>query len=332
MPQADRPYQQDPVRPLRPSRAATPDALVRALGGCGFQGRRLARATDIWEAMCRDQDCLKVLTLAGALVPAGMGEVLCELIEGGAVDAVVSTGANVIHDFVDSVVDGGHWLGTDHADDDDLRRQKINRVFDVYIAEQDYEEAEALLNRKLEEAGWTERTFLPSELVAALGEWAPRRCLVRVAAEHGVPIFVPAISDSELGINVATARVVRGHQNAFDEVGDIQRFAEVIGARRRWGTVILGGGVPRNWAQQVFPYLEAVAKARGEPPERWPGYHYGIQITTDRPDFGGLSGCTFSESKSWGKYDPAARFLAVVCDATIALPLIATALLQRLRA
>ena len=328
----DRSYMRHKVRPLRPSEARSPDDLVRALGHCGFQGRKLSQCTDIWEAMCRDEGCLKVMTLAGAMTPAGMGEVICELMEGGAVNAIISTGANVIHDFVNSVVDVGHWLGTEHADDDDLRKHKINRVFDVYIAEADYEAAEALVNERLEERGWTDRTFRPSELIRALGEWAPRRSMVKVAAECDVPIFVPAISDSEIGINVATARVIRGHNNAFDEIGDLARFGELITTRTRWGTIILGGGVPRNWAQQVFPYLEAVAKARGEPLNQWPGYHYGIQITTDRPDFGGMSGCTFSESKSWGKYDFDARFLACVCDATIALPLMATSLLQRLQA
>ena len=95
------------------------------------------------------------------------------------------------------------------------------------------------------------------------------------------------------------------------------------------GLVSIGGGVPRNWAQQVYPYLNMKVKDRRVKAE---GYHYGVRITTDRPEFGGLSGCTISESKSWGKYETRAVEASLICDATIALPLLTSALLQRLKA
>jgi len=322
-------FRENKVRPLDPRGLTSIDDLCRALAGCGFQGRKLSRSADVWEAMCRDGDCVKILTLAGAMVPAGMGEVVMRLIEARAVDVVVSTGANITHDYVNAVVDQGHYLGSEYEDDDELREHRTNRIFDVYIPEDHYEAGENYLLDVLRKEGIRDRTFSTAEFTRLLGERVKRRSIVKVAAENGVPIFVPAASDSELGIALAVYRKRDGFRIAFDEVSDIESFAEIIRSKPSCGCVVVGGGVPRNWAQQVFPYLDVLG--RSDPNARvFPGYSYGVRISTDRPEFGGLSGCTFEESKSWGKYAKGARFESVVCDATIALPILASALLARL--
>ena len=318
------------VRPIDPSATTSVDALCRALAGGGFQGRKLSRVVDVWELMCADDECLKVLTLAGAMVPAGMGEIVMQLVEAGVVDVIVSTGANVTHDYVNAVVDQGHYLGSEFEDDDALRRQRTNRIFDVYIPEDHYETGETYLHDLFEREGIHERQFSTSEFTRFLGERLERRCLLSVAAAQDVPIFVPAISDSELGLTVAIYRRQFDARVSFDEIGDIERFGALVRQQPRCGCAIVGGGVPRNWAQQIFPYLDVLARLNDEASE-FPGFSYGVRISTDRPEFGGLSGCTFEESKSWGKYATEARFESVVCDATIALPMVATALLERLR-
>ncbi|HVR75368.1 MAG TPA: deoxyhypusine synthase family protein [Planctomycetota bacterium] len=322
-------FREHKVRPFDPRTVKTVDQLCLALAGCGFQGRKLSRAVDVWEAMCADTGCIKVLTLAGAMVPAGMGETIMRLIEGGAADVIVSTGANVTHDFVNAVVDQGHYLGSEYADDDELREHRTNRIFDVYIPEDHYESGENFLLGVFQKEGIRERKFSTAEFTRFLGERLPRRSFVTVAARCNVPIFVPAASDSELGIALAVYRKRDGIHVSFDEVSDIERFAELIRSKPRCGCIVVGGGVPRNWAQQIFPYLDVLS--RSDPDARaFPGYSYGVRISTDRPEFGGLSGCTFEESKSWGKYAAEARFESVVCDATIALPILACALLERL--
>ena len=318
------------VEPLSPRDVTTPDELCRALAGCGFQGRKLSRIVDLWEKMAQDKDCLNVLSLAGALVPAGMGEILMQLVEGGAVDAIVSTGANVTHDFVNAIVDQGHYLGSEFENDDVLRQERTNRIFDVYIPEDHYETGQDFLLKLLRQENIRDRQFSTSEFTRFLGEHCPRRCLLSVALEKNVPIFVPAVSDSELGICVAIYRKLDGAKVSFDEVGDIEHYSKIIRTKPRCGCIILGGGVPRNWAQQVFPYLDVLSRGEAEE-SRFHGFQYGVRISTDRAEFGGLSGCTFEESKSWGKYTADARFESVVCDSTIALPLVATALLERLR-
>lgn len=159
----------------------------------------------------------------------------------------------------------------------------------------------------------------------------PGRSILTAAARHGVSLFVPAISDSELGLNVVSAgvqgKLPGGGRIEFSTLNDVELFASMVVKKKKSGLVSIGGGVPRNWAQQVYPYLNM--KVRDERVNA-DGYHYGVRITTDRPEFGGLSGCTISESKSWGKYENRAVEASVICDATIALPLLASALFQRL--
>jgi deoxyhypusine synthase len=319
------------VAPLDPAKITSVDDLCRALAGCGFQGRKLSRAAEVWEAMCRDKECLKIMTLSGAMVPAGMGEVIMRLIEARAIDVLISTGANMTHDFVNAVVDQGHYQGSEHEDDDALRAERTNRIFDVYIPEVHYERGEDWLLGLLRREGITERSFSTAEFTRFLGERLERRSILSVAASHGVPVFVPAISDSELGIALAIYRERDGISVRFDELGDIPLLGRMIEENPRCGTVVVGGGVPRNWAQQVFPFLDIVHReSLADNP--YPGFSYGVRISTDRPEFGGLSGCTFEEAKSWGKYSSGARFESVVCDATIALPILAAALLARLGA
>ena len=324
-------FRVEKVRPVDPRGVSSIDQLCRALGGCGFQGRKLSRAVDVWENMLNDPSCTKVLALAGAMVPGGMGEVVISLVEERLVDVIISTGANVTHDFVNAVVGQGHYLGSEHEDDDELRKHRTNRIFDVYIPEDHYESGENFLLGLFRREGITERRFSTAEFTKFLGERLPGRSILQAAARSGVPIFVPAASDSELGIALAVYRKREGIQVSFDEVSDIERFAEIIRSRPTCGCVVVGGGVPRNWAQQVFPYLDVLAHTQ-EGAKTFPGYSYGVRIATDRPEYGGLSGCTFEESKSWGKYASHARFESVVCDATIALPLIVCALLERKKA
>ena len=59
------------------------------------------------------------------------------------------------------------------------------------------------------------------------------------------------------------------------------------------------------------------------------GHKYAIQFVVDAPNWGGLSGCTFEEAVSWGKIAVDARMVSVLCDATIALPMAAAAVLTR---
>lgn len=323
-----------PIVPIDPETARSAEAILTALGECSFQGRSLALALDVLETMARDGGCGVVLTLAGAMVPAGMGRVVGRLIERGVVDAIVTTGANVSHDMVNAAKGGaGHYLGSADADDDELYRHRINRIYDTNLPEDNYHAAEVLL-----EELWRERAkghavgeeplvLAPSEVFEHTGRALADRGaggFMAAAAVAGVPIFCGATSDSEFCLNLAKFRHRGWLSLILDEIADLFRFGEWIRSRKRRGCLIVGGGVPRNWAQQIFPLLDMIEDAE------YPGYDFGVRISTDNVVYGGLSGCTISESKSWGKYGREARFAEVSCDATIALPLLAAALFDRL--
>ncbi len=324
-----------PILPLDPSAVTTVDDTLRAMGGCSFQARQLSMAVDVLEAVVQDEDAVSVLALSGAMVPAGMGLVIERLMERGVVDVLVTTGANLSHDLVDAACRGkGHFKGDPEADDDELYQERINRIYDTNLPEAHYAMAERLLleiwTDELGDArGCSEDPIVlpPSEVFRRTGaalQAKGYRGILATAAKMKVPVFCGATTDSEFCLNLAKAR----HRNLFhlvlDEMADLFRFGNRIKATPRRAALIVGGGVPRNWAQQIFPLLDMTEDGH------FPGYDYGVRICTDNPVYGGLSGCTLSESKSWGKYAPHAQYAEVSCDATIALPLIVTSLLQRL--
>jgi deoxyhypusine synthase len=319
-------FTRHPVEKIRVRRLKSANDYLSAYSRLSFQARKLGQVLDVLERMARDEGCLRVMTLAGALIPAGLGGVICDLIEAGVVNCLVSTGANVTHDLVEAA-GGRHYIGSELADDRELQKLQINRIYDTFLPEAEYTIAQKWLEARLEET--SERRFTPSALMRFLGEAAPADCLLGAAARRGVPIFVPAFTDCEMALDLAVYNRRRQDPVVVDEMGDLETFARLIEAHERRGSIILGGGVPRNWAQQVFPYLSFVHRGDGRR-EEFLGYDYGVRITTDRPDFGGLSGCTFSESVSWGKYTAQSTTATVICDVTIALPLLAGALLERL--
>lgn len=328
-----------PVVPIDPKSVRSADEILVALGRCSFQGRSLSIALDVIETMARDEGCGVVLTFAGAMIPAGMGEIVCTLMEKGVIDAIVSTGANVSHDLVNAAKGGfGHYLGDPAADDAELYRHRINRIYDTNLPEENYGAGERLLDEiwRPVQAAWDAEhgaeapmVLAPSEVFRITGEGLSQRRLrsmLSVAAETGTPVFCGATSDSEFCLNLAKFRHRGWMRLLIDEQKDLFEMGKWIKSNPRRGTLVIGGGVPRNWAQQVFPLLDMIEE------EDFHGYDFGVRICTDNVVYGGMSGCTISESKSWGKYGEHARFAEVHCDATIALPLLAVALLERLDA
>ncbi len=314
------------ISPLDPKKVKNIDELLIALKNCGFQGRNLGKALDILEKMVTDDNILTVMTLSGALVPAGMAEIICALIENKLIDVIVSTGANTIHDLVDAVSNVGHYVGSPNVDDNNLFKARINRIYDTFLPEDNYKLAENMLLDIIHNTFDSKEVNLtPSELMKIVGEKVEERCILSVAAKNNVPIFVPAFSDSEFSLNLIKYSVREGYKFNIDIFGDVLKFADIIRKSEEFGTFIIGGGVPRNWAQQVFPLLDQIDNIESM------GYNYSVRITTAVEYDGGLSGCTISESKSWGKYSLESKYITVWCDATIALPILITGLFQRLK-
>ncbi|MHA1885323.1 MAG: deoxyhypusine synthase family protein [Promethearchaeota archaeon] len=302
------------------------NGLLTALKYCGFQGRNLGKALDILEKMVVDDECLTVLTLSGAMVPAGMGEVICLLMEYNLIDVLVTTGANIIHDLVDGCINVGHYIGNSEVDDAELFKYRINRIYDVFIPEEHYLATEKELLLRIKEIFPDKTVFItPSELFKKLGGILDYRCILSVAAKKKIPIFVPAFSDSEFALDLYVYSKQEGFDFQFDILKEIEIFGDYIKNARKTGTMIIGGGVPRNWTQQIFPLLDQIEKLNKM------GFDYSIRIHTATEYDGGLSGSTFSEAITWGKYSLDSKHVSVWCDATIALPILVCGLLQRLK-
>lgn len=317
------------VQPFDVKKIHNIDDLLKSLTFCGFQGRNLGIAADILYKMFIDDSCLTILTLSGAMIPAGMGNLICELIEHRLVDIVISTGANITHDFIDAFTNIGHYLGTENINDNNLFKNRINRIYDIFLPEDNYDRAEEELLKILLKI-FPEKDFeiTPSEFFSQIGMKIKKRCILSAAAKNDIPIFVPAISDSEFALNLTKFTETEGFNIDFRVLKDVKKFANIIKTAESCGTLIIGGGVPRNWAQQIYPYIENIERLTRKDYEF--GYKYSVRIHTAIEYDGGLSGCTLSESKSWGKYSLDARYVSVWCDATIALPILITALFQRL--
>jgi deoxyhypusine synthase len=314
------------VKPFNPKIVKDVNNLLIALKDCGFQGRNLGLAVDILEKMVSDKNCLTVLTLSGAMVPAGMGELIMVLMEYELIDILISTGANITHDLVDAASDIGHYLGSHNVDDDELFRHRINRIYDIFLPEENYDKADKKL-LEIIQSSFNEKNIqtTPSEFLYKIGSKLSVDCILSMAAKNNIPIFIPAFSDSELALKLIKYDLYDGYDFQFDILGDVKKFGEILKSYKEYGTIIVGGGVPRNWAQQIFPMLDQFDKIEKM------GYNYSVRIHTAMEYDGGLSGSTFSEAKSWGKYSLESKHVSVWCDATIALPLLITGLLQRLK-
>ena len=329
-----------PLEPLDLGRVKSIDGLVRAMAKTAFTGRQLGEAADVLEAMARDADCFVVMTLAGAMTVAKQGLIVTELIDRGIVNAVVSTGALMAHGLVEAT-GKSHFRHNPEVSDEELYEQGYNRVYDTLEPEQNLDDVEEVMSAVLE--AWDHNEVMCSyKLNHAIGEHlakhAQGRGILKSAYDKGVPVFVPAFSDSELGLDTALNNRLREstgrHKIRFDPFEDVEHFAATLLRQKRLGIFTIGGGVPRNWSQQFGPFIELRHRRLGEnlPLKR---YHYGLRICPEPVYWGGLSGSPYSEAVSWGKFVPPAeggKFGEVFLDATVGLPLIVAAVLERLDA
>ena len=328
-----------PLEPLDLGRVRSIDDLVRAMSKTAFTGRQLGEAADVLEAMARDQDCFVVMTLAGAMTVAKQGLIVTELIDRGIVNAIVSTGALMAHGLVEAT-GHAHFRANPEVSDEELYEQGYNRVYDTLEPEQNLDDVEEVMSQVLE--SWDHNEVMCSyKLNHAIGAHLAKhakdqRGILKSAYEKGVPVFVPAFTDSELGLDTALNNRLREstgrHKVRFDPFADLEHFAATLLRQKRLGIFTIGGGVPRNWSQQFGPFIELRHRRLGEnlPLKR---YHYGLRICPEPVYWGGLSGSPYSEAVSWGKFVPPAqggKFGEVFLDATVGLPLIVAAVFERL--
>lgn len=286
------------------------EALIAGMKHCGFGARRLAEAVDIYEMMLSD-NYVKFLTLSGAMVPAGMRNIVSMLIRQGYVDVLVTTGANLVHDIIESF--GWHCMGAPESDDAALREAGISRIYDVYLRDEDFIKFEELMQSILPDK---EETLSGIEFMKILGsQISDSKSILRSASDCGVPVFCPALSDSMIGLQAWLHSQTK--RLSVDAFADIKQIVDICYESPDAGIVIIGGGVPKNFALQSMLVTPN-------------SFKLAVQLTTDTPENGGLSGATLSEAISWGKVAAEARYVTVYGDATITFPMMVAAALSRI--
>ena len=308
-----------PMQPVRPEPRV--DSLLKQMSLTGFQGRKLGESVDIWSRMIQEPDVTILAGLSGAMVPAGMQECLISLLENRFIDVLVSTGANIFHDICEHI-GIRHYLGHHTVDDQELFRQGIDRIYDIFA----YEDEFRLVDEKIAEfaQGLDDFSGSSAEFIRLLGIWLSKqyplgRSLTATAARLNIPVFIPALCDSSIGIALVMTRR-KGHRIMIDQLADADQLTGYVERAQKTGVVYIGGGVPKNFIQQTQVIASIHEQGCG-------GHDYAIQYTTDTPHYGGLSGCTFEEAVSWGKESCNCRKVQCFCDATIAIPIVTSALL-----
>jgi len=313
-----------PTTPFKIDKSSNVADLLNAMQNISFQGRTLAQCFSIWKNMLRE-DTLIFLGLSGALVPAGMREIMVYLIKNRFIDCLVSTGANLFHDAHESM-GNYHYLGSHRVNDTELYHQKVDRIYDTFANENEFRDLEQYIDNWAHGNLDLSRNYTTREFFYRWGKHLnsvkKTDGIVTSCYEAGIPIYCPAIADSSYGIALAERFKRDGKVVFFDIIGDVEETALLAAEAPQTGVIYLGGGVPKNFIQQAevtaIIYLDFDS----------PGHKYAIQITADAPHWGGLSGCTFSEAESWGKIREQADTVTCYADVTIAFPIIATALAQ----
>lgn len=296
-----------PIRHVKITDNMTVSQLIGSLEGTAFGAGRLCEAVDIYREMVNDTECTKFFGLAGAMVPAGMRQVVSDMIRDGNIDILVTTGANLVHDIIESL-GLHHYKGTDVVNDVELKHCSINRIYDVFLPEEHFARLEEKLQPLFRELP---ARLSISELLSHIGsKLDDDNSILKSAYDMGIPVYCPAIQDSIIGLQAWLYR--QTNPLNVDVFADMKGLIDRCYEAKRAGVFIVGGGVPKNFILQSMLVTPR-------------SFDYAIQLTMDRPEPGGLSGATLDEARSWGKVGEKARSVTVYSDATITMPIILAA-------
>lgn len=315
-------YVDEAVKHIRITGTLTVDQLMQQFKNSGsFGAGRLATACDIYEKMLRDEECTVFLALSGAVVPAGMRLLVSDLIRRHLIDVIVSTGANMVHDAIEAV-QGHHYKTHSAQDDRELYKYHLFRIYDVLVPEEDYVKLDFKLSEIYGEIADEKKgaTLSSREFAWEIGKRLDdSSSILRAAYEENVPIFMPSIRDSEFGF-IHWLHATKANQKNVLILDAFKEVPEICGICRdspRNGMIVIGGGVPRNTVQSA-----TLASKKG--------LDYAVVVTMDRPETGGLSGSTLSETVSWGKVKGEADNVMVIGDALMIFPIIVASVVERL--
>lgn len=304
--------------------------LIDLFGKTGYNARRMAEAAETMVSMV-ESDATICLTIAGAMTPIGFGKIISKMMENGFIDWIVTTGANAYHDLhfaYDLPVRQGHF----DVDDDILYSKQIVRIYDVYIKENGTLQSQDTIiqknmqeiynkNHEINRGSTADLSYFIGQQASEKSKY-PEKSFMVSAYRSEVPVYIPALSDSSIGLNMLPL-MLEG-KISIDIIKDIAESAAILWKSNVSGGVELGGGVPKNFFQQTGPALYQILKIKEG------GHDYIIQFTDARPDTGGLSGATLQEGKSWGKIKTSHKGNVVVYgDSSVYFPILCSYLLGK---
>jgi deoxyhypusine synthase len=316
-------------------RSSSVGSLIAKLGAYGGLAAQVARGAKALEAMTGDQSAVRFLTVSGAMTVGKMDLVICDMIERGWIHAISSTGALMAHGLVSSI-GLKHYKYNPKYNDTELARRKLNRVTDTLEPETNLDTVEEVIGEVIEKIDGS-RPLGPTELNKLIGKhlaenYPNERGILKSAYVHGVPVFVPAFVDSELGNDIYIHNMKRRRRGKKPILMDLERDSKelirLVTGSKRFGIFTVGGGVPRNNVQNVAPLIEIINERLGPTfPNR--RFSYGVRICPDRPHFGHLSGCTYSENESWRKADKNGVYAEMIADATQVWPFLVKYIMEK---
>jgi len=305
-----------PVKQMRIRAGMSVGELASEMGDAGVLGAgRIGEAARLVAEMFGDPQCTVFLALAGPLVPAGLREVIRNLVEAGHVKVLVTTGSNLVHDMIEGL-GHKHYMGTFQAEDKALKEKQIGRIGDIYVEQKAFEHLEKWIYNLLDDLPAEKKQRMAiADLLSEIGKKLPDQdSILAAAARKNAPVICPAFLDSIAGFHLWLYG--QDGKIKIDPLLDVSKLVDRVYEAKRAGAIILGGGVPKHFTLFANTFREGVDLA--------------VQITMDRPEPGGLSGASLEEAISWSKVKPEGRTVTVICDATIAFPLIVAAALEKI--
>jgi deoxyhypusine synthase len=294
--------------------------IINAMKKMSFSARDLANASNIYDRMLKEKKCVIILTLSGSTSAAGCMQVYVDLVKNNMVDAIVATGASIVDmDFFEAL-GFKHYQGTPFVDDKLLRKLYIDRIYDTFIDEEQLQACDKTI--KLIADALLPRVYSSREFIWEMGKYLKKKAkkkdsLVQAAYEYDIPIFCPAFSDSSAGFGLVLHQ--QEHPDNHVSIDSVKDFRELtmikIGAGTS-GLLMIGGGVPKNFAQDTVVCAEILGK-------EVPMHKYAVQITVADVRDGACSSSTLKEANSWGKVDSSFEQM-VYAEATTVLPLLAS--------
>lgn len=296
--------------------------IIDSMRDMSFTSRDLARATDIYNMMLADPKCSIILTIAGSTSAGGCMKLYADLIRFGMVDAIVATGASIVDmDFFEAL-GFKHYQGSKDIDDNYLRDNYIDRIYDTYIDEEQLQNCDHTIGAIADSL--EPRPYSSREFIFEMGKWLAsgnakkKDSLIQLAYENNVPIFCPAFTDSSAGFGLVVHQVKNpGKCMSIDSIADFRELTDIKIKAGTTGLLMIGGGVPKNFAQDTVVCAEILGHENVEM------HKYAVQITVADVRDGACSSSTLKEAASWGKVETVHEQM-VFAEATSVLPLLAS--------